>query len=110
VGGLVSASTSEIATQKDVTADFLSTNCRLTTIEIAVSSRVDIGFRCRPSAFAAHWCPPSCVELGHFEFTIWLLMRRVRGAARAASAPNYGFVSGPGRVGFVPQKKRQVPR
>jgi hypothetical protein len=45
--------------------------------------------------FAAHFgvpCPAS--DRGHFRFTIWPLARRVRGAARAGSAPDYGLVLG----------------
>jgi hypothetical protein len=50
------------------------------------------------SAFPAHRCPPSCVEPGHFEFTIRLFMRRAHGTARAASVLNYGLALwlGPG--------------
>jgi hypothetical protein len=44
-------------------------------------------------AFAAHFSvPPRCVEPGHFEFTFWLLLRRVGGEVNPALAFDQGFV------------------
>ena len=45
--------------------------------------------------FAAHSVSPlSASYRGHPSFTIWPLARRVRGAVRAGSAPDYGLVLG----------------
>jgi hypothetical protein len=57
--------------------------CRLSSPRLRWSA----GFR------GAFGVPPSCVEPGHFKFTIWLFVRRVGGEVSPALALDQGFGS-----------------
>jgi hypothetical protein len=63
---------------------FESGRCRLSSPRL----------RCSAGVRSALVSPLGASVGGHFEFTIWFFVRRVRGAARAETVLDYGFILG----------------